>query len=124
MRIAALAITAASMIAATSGIALADAGTDLDYLKASRCRGLDESGKFSAVDSKALDAYVKGAERVRAGYILERARNEEAKAKREARYKDRHERLEAELTGPCMAYMGEASPTATASAKSGAPSQN
>lgn len=124
MRIAAIAFTAAGLVAATSGFALAGTATDMDFLKASRCRGLDESGKLTPVDSKALDAYVKSAERVRAGYILERARNEEAKAKREARFKDRQERLNAELTGACMAYMGDAPSTATASARSGASSQN
>ena len=124
MRIAAIAITAASLFAAASTTALADTGSDMDFLKASRCRGLDASGKFSPVDSKALNAYVKGAERVRAGYILERARNEEAKAKRESRYKDRHERLQAELNGPCMAYMSGSDAKATASAGTGATLQN
>ncbi|WP_374575997.1 hypothetical protein [Phenylobacterium sp.] len=120
----ATAIAAVGLIAATSGAALA-AGqvTDMDYLKASRCRGLDASGKLSPVDSKALDSYLKAAEPTRSVVVLQRAQIEETKAKREARYQDSRDRLNAELTGPCMAYMG-ASPAATASAKGGETLQN
>ncbi|MFN3522124.1 MAG: hypothetical protein ACK4YQ_07730 [Phenylobacterium sp.] len=123
MRTAVIAFAAAGLFASGSAMA-ADTGTDMDFLKASRCRGLAQAGTLTPVDAKALDSYVKAAERVRAGYILERARNEEARAKREARDKNHSARLSAELNGACMAYMGGAAPTATASAQSGAPVQN
>lgn len=122
MRIAALALTAAGLIAATSSVAVAgEAATDLDFLKANRCRGLVDSGKFQPVDVKALDSYIDEAAQSRGGYLLERARNERAKAKRDARYKDRHERLSGELTGSCMVYMGGSSTTATAQSKAPVP---
>lgn len=99
-----LAITAAALALAAAGSASAAPMTDMDYLKASRCKGLATT-LTGVVDVAALDAYLKSASSTRASYIQDRAENEFSRAKREARSEDRKARLTAELTGPCSAYL-------------------
>jgi hypothetical protein len=128
MRLTAIAITAtltASIASAALAGAPASRVADIDYLKASRCAGLASAGTLDQVNAAALSDFVKEQERIRAGYINERAREEAAKAKRQAKYKDGRERLNAELTGPCMAYVGGAATAQSAgSASRPASSQN
>jgi hypothetical protein len=105
MKVAAIALTVVACAAASSAFAAARA-SDLDYLKASRCKGLAES--IGQVDSAGLDAYLKDQGRGRQAFVIERGESEAQRAKREARAVERKDRLTAELTGPCMAYMGPA----------------
>lgn len=118
-----MALVAAGLAAsaATAASAAPQRITDLDYLKASRCAGLASAGTLAQVDAAALTDFVKGQERVRAGFINERARTEAANAKRQAKHADARDRLNAELTGPCMALVDGAKATAQ---NAGAPSQN
>ncbi|MFN3583105.1 hypothetical protein [Phenylobacterium sp.] len=107
MKFAAIALAAASLAAAGTAVA-AGRVTDVDYLRASRCKGLAE-GLPGVIDSQALDAYLKMADGQRSAVIHDRAEGEVDRARRQARSEDRKARLTAELTGPCQAYLGEPS---------------
>jgi hypothetical protein len=93
----------------TFGVAVASAATaseritDLDYLKANRCKGLAAS---LGGDTASLDALIKTQGRGRADAVMQRADEELSKAKREAGKSDLKDRLTAELNGACVAYMG------------------
>ncbi|RAK60577.1 hypothetical protein DJ021_12560 [Phenylobacterium hankyongense] len=104
MKFAAIALTAASLLT-TAAAAAADRTTDLDYLKANRCRGL-AAGIGGSVDTSGLDSFIKTEGRGRNPYVVQRAQEEFDKAKRQARSAEARERLSAELAGPCVAYMG------------------
>jgi len=124
MRLTAIAFTAAGLVAAVATAATAAAPqrvSDIDYLKASRCAGLAAAGTLGQVDAAALNDFVKGQERIRAGFVNERARTEHDNAKRQAKHADAHDRLNAELTGPCMAYVEG---NKVAAQNGGVPSQN
>jgi len=104
MKVAAIALVALGL---TAGAATAaERVTDLDYMKASRCKGLAEG--VGQADTAGLDAFLKEQKKGRQSFVLERAGAEHDRAKREARSEDRRERLAAELAGACMAYMGPA----------------
>lgn len=81
--------------------------TDVDYLKANRCRGLAASID-GVVDPAALNSFVKAERGSRANYIVNRGEEEFQRARKEARRDERRERLTAELTGGCQAYLGAA----------------
>src|SRR5436305_5269167 len=105
MNIAATALAALSLASAAGAAAAAAAPTsDMDYLKASRCRGIAAG---LAVDAAGLDSYFKAEGRQRAPTIQSRADEEYARAKRQA-HGEGKERLAAELAGPCLAYTGAA----------------
>jgi hypothetical protein len=101
MKVIAMVLAGASLVAAGSAAA-SDKVTDLDYLKASRCKGIATA---TGADTAGLDAYLKAAERGRQAVIVERGETEIDRAKREARG-DRKARAEAELAGACSAYTG------------------
>lgn len=103
MKLIAIAFAATGMLAAAGSAAAAV--SDVEYLKASRCKGLAESG-LAQVDTAALDAFMKSERSGRAPYVLERSKVEYDKAKREAKTDsgDRKARLTAELSGPCQVY--------------------
>jgi hypothetical protein len=98
-------------IAAVFAAGAATAGekvTDLDFLKANRCKGLAAT-LTGVVDPASLDSFIKAETGARAPYIIERAGDEFARARKEAKGADRKDRLTAELAGPCQAYLGAAS---------------
>ena len=103
---------AAAVLLMTFGLACATAASatdrvsDLDYLKASRCKAL--AAGLGSGDTSSLDALVKAQARGRSDVILQKADDEASRAKREAGRPELKERLSAELSGPCMAYMGGA----------------
>lgn len=101
----AAAILLATLSFAAAGAATAsDRLTDLDYLKANRCRGL--AGGLGIGDTASLDAMLKTQARSRNDVILQRGEEELTRGKHEAAKADIRERLTAELNGPCMAYLG------------------
>lgn len=102
MRLITIAVVAAGF-AAVAGSASA-AGTDVDYLKASRCRGLAEGAQ--GFDTASLDAYLKAQKRTRESSVIDRGRNEMDRAKREAKTtnEERKARHAKELNGPCQVY--------------------
>lgn len=101
MKAAAILIAGVSLIAA-SAAAASPRISDLDYLRASRCKGIAET---VGVDAAGLNALLKTAKVGRQEVIQQRADAEIARAKRDARgsLKDK---VSAELAGGCAAYMG------------------
>jgi hypothetical protein len=95
---------AAAGILAVAGSASA-AVTDLEYLKANRCRGL-AAAEVASVDTAAMDAFLKVEGRTRNSEVIRRGQVEHDKAKRQARNSSAEHRalLVAELNGPCQAY--------------------
>jgi hypothetical protein len=104
MKSAAIALAAVGLLAAGSASA-ADRVSDLDYMKASRCKGLATG---LGADSTGLDAFLKAQSRSRSVIAIERGENEMTRGKREASKADFKDRLSAELSGPCLAYSGSA----------------
>lgn len=96
------AITLASLsLASVASFAVAAPVTDVDYLKASRCRGIAVG---LGADASAVTAYLKASAGGRSPAVLDRADEEFSQAKRQARG-DGKDRLQAELSGPCAAYV-------------------
>lgn len=102
---------------AVGAAAAADHLSDVDYLKANRCRGLAEG--LGAGDTAGLDSLIKTEGRSRVEPVYERGLVEMARGKRDASSRDARDRLSAELNGPCMAYLGAAH---DAAAKASSPS--
>lgn len=100
----AIIIALAASFAAGSAMA-SDKVTDVDFLKANRCKGLAAT-LTGVVDTEALNTFIKSERGARAPYVMERADGEFQKARREAKSEDRKDRLTAELAGPCQAYLG------------------
>jgi hypothetical protein len=106
----------AAIVLVTLGLACAGAAaatervSDVDYLKANRCKGLATA---LGGDTAGLDALIKAEGRTRNDAILIKGQDELAKAKREASRADSKDRLSAELNGPCLAYMGAGKEVAT-----------
>ena len=102
MRLTPLALSAAALLVAGSAVA-AERASDLDYLRASRCRGLATG---LSADTGALDAYLKVEARTRDLFVVQRGSEEEARGKRDARRAERAAKSAEELNGPCQAYKG------------------
>jgi hypothetical protein len=103
MKFAAIALAAAALAAGSA--AAAERVSDVDFLKANRCRGLAASIS-GVVDPASLDSFVKAERGARAPYVMDRADEEYQKAKKEGKSDERKDRLSAELSGPCQAYLG------------------
>lgn len=104
MKFTVFALAAATLLSAGSASA-AGKVTDVDFLKANRCKGLATT-LTGVVDTASIEAFIKAERGARAPYVMERASEEFTKARKEARSQDRKERLTAELTGGCQAYLG------------------
>lgn len=102
MKVATLALITAALAAGSASAT--ENMTDLQYLKANRCKGLATT-LSTVVDPAAIEAFIKADRGARMPFIQERATNEFQRAKREARSEDRKARLTAELTGSCQALM-------------------
>ena len=97
---------------AAGAAAAAEHLSDVDYLKANRCRGIAEG--LGAGDTAGLDGLIKAEGRSRVEPVYERGQQELARGKRDATTRDARERLSAELNGPCMAYLGAGKDAASA----------
>ena len=106
MRIATVTLAAAAAALMAAGSALA-AGkvTDVDFIKASRCRGIAIS---TAADTAGLDAWLKAASKSRTMTVIDKAAAAEDSGRREAKTTnaERKARLAVELSGPCQAFKG------------------
>jgi hypothetical protein len=78
--------------------------TDVDYLKANRCRGLAEG--FGVTDAGSLDALIKAEGRSRVEPVYEKGQQEQVRGKRDAAKTDGKDRFQAELNGYCTAFLG------------------
>jgi len=103
MKYAALAFTSLSLAAGAAAAAPVQA-TDMDYLRASRCRGLAAG---LGADASGIEAYLKSASQGRSLSVQDRGAQEFAKAKRQAGGEAKP-RLQAELSGACTAYAAPA----------------
>lgn len=101
MKIAAVAVVVSALAAGSASAAV----SDVDYLKANRCKGL-AAGIEGVVATEGFSQFIKAERGARPMYIMERADREFQRARREAKSRDSRERLTAELTGPCQAYLG------------------
>jgi hypothetical protein len=108
MNITAVTLAALGLVSAATAAAAAPV-SDVDYLRASRCRGIAAG---IGADSTAIDAYLKGAGQSRSTIIIDRGKEEFAKAKREGRGEGKA-RLSAELSGACAAYVAKPQAVAT-----------
>ena len=104
MKTAAIALAAAGLLAAGAAAA-SDRVSDLDYMKASRCKGLATG---LGADSTGLDAFLKVQSRSRSPVVFDRGEDEMKRGKREASKADLKDKVSAELSGPCLAYTGPA----------------
>lgn len=108
-----LAVVSLGLVGTAAGVAQAGSKmTDVDYLRANRCRGL--AAGLGVSDTTSLDALIKTEGLSRVELIYERGQQELERAKREARSLDGKERLTAELNGPCTAYLSGGKTTASA----------
>lgn len=101
MKAAAIGLSALSLFLAGAASA-SQRVTDVDYLRASRCKGIATG--LGDTDTAGLDAFLKSQRNVRDEIILDRAEREMARGKREARDANMRDQLRAELDGPCLAY--------------------
>lgn len=102
MRLTPLMLAAVALLTAGSAAA-ASRATDVDYLKASRCRGI-ASGL--AADTTSFDAYLKTEGRSRDLFMVQRGVEEQARGKKDARRTERAAKVTSELNGPCQVYKG------------------
>jgi hypothetical protein len=102
MKTAAIVLAAMGLLTAGAASA-ADRVSDLDYMKAARCKGIATS---LGSDTTSLDAFLKAQSRSRVAYVIERGEQEMNRGKRDASKADLKARTGAELSGPCMAYAG------------------
>jgi hypothetical protein len=109
MKTAAIALAAAGLLAAGAAAA-SERVSDLDYMKASRCKGLAAS---LGSDTAGFDAFLKAQSRARSPIVVDRGDVEMTRGKREAARSDAKDRLSAELSGPCLAYVGAPKDMAT-----------
>ncbi|PZQ54001.1 MAG: hypothetical protein DI570_23550 [Phenylobacterium zucineum] len=107
MKFATLTLIAATLVAGSASAASSNV-TDVDYLKANRCKGLATSIS-GVVDATSLASFIKSERVGRNTYVVDRGDEEFNRARKEAKSQDRKERLTAELTGPCQAYLSGAS---------------
>ena len=102
MKTAAIVLAAVGLLAAGAASA-SDRVSDVDYMKANRCKGLAAG---LGADSAGLDAFLKEQSVSRSSIVVDRGDEEMARGKREAKRSDSKDRVNAELSGPCLAYSG------------------
>jgi hypothetical protein len=118
-RFTAIALTATAAIAAAVTATAASASdrlSDVDYIRANRCRALVASSELGGQDATAFDALIKEQSRGRAPYIMSKGEDAQDSAKRAIKSGDdlRKQRLVAERDGAtCQAFTGGTSLTAS-----------
>lgn len=99
-----LAVLSLSLAGQVSAAAASDHLTDVDWLKANRCRGLAEG--FGVTGASNLDVLIKNEGRNRMDAIYTRGQEEQLRGKRDAAKTDGKDRYQAELNGYCTAFLG------------------
>ena len=103
MRILTLVIAASALLIADGSLA-AGRTSDVDYLRANRCRGLATRVR-GLIDAQALDSFLRTEARGRSDLVQLRASAEYARARRDAAGGDLGKRLAGELSGVCQAFV-------------------
>jgi hypothetical protein len=101
MKLTAIALAALGLAVAGSAAASARV-TDVEYLKANRCKGIAVG---MGADTAGLDAFIKAESRTRPDVVLRMADEQVARAKHDAANANLKDKLSAELSGGCTAYM-------------------
>jgi len=106
MKSTAVILVALSLAAAgqASAAATSDHLSDIDWLKANRCRGLAEG--FGVSSASSLDSLIKTEGRNRQDVVYAKGQEELQRGKRDAAKTDGKDRFEAELNGYCTAFLG------------------
>ena len=107
MKLAAIALAGLALSAAGSAAAASQV-SDVDFLRANRCKGIAAG---VGVDTAGVDAFIKTQGATRLDYILDKGREEYLRAKRETSDANMKDRLNAELATSCTAYMGASAKT-------------
>jgi hypothetical protein len=107
MKFAAIALTALGLAVAGSAAASSQV-SDVDYLRANRCKGLAAG---MGADTASVDAFIKTQGSSRLDYIIDKGHEEYARAKRQTSDANLKDRLNAELATACTAYMGSSAKT-------------
>ena len=94
---------AALGLAVTGSAAASNRVTDVDYLKANRCKGIAVG---MGADTAGLDAFIKSESRTRPDVVLKMGEDQMARAKHDAGNANLKDKLSAELAGACTAYTG------------------
>lgn len=111
MKAAAIALAALSFLAAGSATA-SGRFTDVDYMRAARCKGIATG--LGQADTASLDAFLKAEGRSRDQVVIDRAAEEMARGKRQTKDLNMKDRLTAELSGACTAYINTGGSTSVA----------
>lgn len=101
-RVARLCLVAGFGLVAAGTAAASPRISDLDYLRASRCKAIAET--LGGTDTASMESLLKDARRNRSAYIVERGEAEAQRARREARG-ERKDKVSAELASACTAYL-------------------
>lgn len=103
MKTAAIAFAAVGLLAAGAASA-SERVSDVDYMRAARCKGIATS---LGSDTTSLEAFLKEQGLSRISYVLDRGQVEMSRGMRQAAKAGSRDRASAELSGPCRAYMGQ-----------------
>ena len=114
MKLIMLAITATTLLS-TSAASAASGVSDVDFMRANRCRGL-ASGIPGAIDGAVIDSFVKSESRGRSVYVQQRADQEFDRARRETRSEELGLHVLGQIKGlvveqRCVAGVGRSSDT-------------
>ncbi|THD78502.1 MAG: hypothetical protein E7812_10930 [Phenylobacterium sp.] len=101
MKVAAIGLAILGLAVAGSAAASSRV-TDVDYLRANRCKGLAVG---MGADAAGFTSFIKTEGVSRLDVILQRGDEEFTRAKRQAANANLKDKLAAELNGPCAAYM-------------------
>lgn len=102
MKFTAIALAALGLATLAGSASAANRATDLDFLKANRCKGLAAG---LGGDTSGFATYIKAQEGTRLDVIIDRGDEEFIRARRQASDANVKAKLEAELAGPCSAYL-------------------
>jgi hypothetical protein len=101
MKFTAIALAALSLATVAGSAGAANRVTDVDFLKANRCKGLAAG---LGGDTAGFASFIKAEEGTRLNVIIDRGDEEFARARRQTGDANMKAKLEAELAGPCSAY--------------------
>lgn len=108
MKLAAIALAGLALAAAGTSAAASSQVSDVDFLKANRCKGIAAG---VGADTAGVDAFIKTQGASRLDYVLDKGHEEYLRAKRQTSDANMKDRLNAELATSCTAYMGASAKT-------------
>jgi hypothetical protein len=116
MRLIAAAIATAVLAVASAPAVASERVSDATYLTAAKCQGLAHASQLGAMDTGAIDAFMKTQGRMRDSIVRDRGEAVRKSALRSARSDDARQRLVAQRDSLCAAFK---SPTQIAAGSGG-----